>query len=58
MEKKDKKNTYDDLENKKNCQEGAILFDPEDELSETEKMSPEEKKEYLDFLWRRRFFSC
>lgn len=34
------------------------LFEPEDALIETKKMNPQEKKEYLEFLWRRRFFSC
>lgn len=53
-------------ENKKDNQESNLkkesacddLFDPEDALIETEKMTPQEKKEYLEFLWRRRFFSC
>lgn len=35
-----------------------FIFDPEAALIETEKMTPQEKREYLEFLWRRRFFSC
>jgi len=45
-------------ENLEKCLAGDILFDPEDALIETENMTPQEKKEYLEFLWRRRFFSC
>jgi|YNPNPStandDraft_1061719.scaffolds.fasta_scaffold204888_1 hypothetical protein len=45
-------------ENLEKCPAGDILFESEDALIETEKMTPQEKKEYLEFLWRRRFFSC
>lgn len=40
------------------CTATDILFDPEDVFTEMEQMNPEEKKEYLDFLWRQRLFSC
>ena len=48
----------DQKNNSEKCPAGDILFDPEDEFIETEKMTPQEKKEYLEFLWRRRFFNC
>lgn len=35
-----------------------FLFDSEDALMETENMSSQEKKEYIEFLWRRRLFNC
>ncbi len=40
------------------CKRVDVLFDPEEELIETKMMTPQEKKEYFEFLWRRRFFSC
>lgn len=52
-EKKDNKDC--NLEKDPGCD---FLFDSEDALIETEKMTPQEKREYLEFLWRRRFFSC
>lgn len=35
-----------------------FLWDLDDDLKGTERLSPQEKKEYLEFLWRKRFFSC
>lgn len=55
MSEHKKDNEENNLKKVKGCD---ILFDPEDALIETEKMTPQEKKEYLEYLWRRRFFSC
>jgi hypothetical protein len=56
--KKNMEDTFKEAKCEDACQECNFLADAEDALLDLEKMTAEEKKEYLNELFRNRSFGC